>query len=119
MWAGTSKTRDTSLHEPYKLETGDMGGLSIDGGDVYNLSRGCKGKWTLGTNVCVPRFFIEGRLPRRKLKHVAGPIASTSSSVLLDPTCRRRLPKTWPSKERRLERFNFSCHSGQEKGQKA
>ena len=47
-------------------------------------------------------------LPRRKEKYVAGPIASTSSSVLLDLTCRTRLPKTWPSKERRLERFNLA-----------
>ena len=75
-----------------------------------------RARWT---NFHVPRSFVEGHLPRRKLKHVAGPIASTSSSVLPDPTCRTRLPETWPSKERRLERFNFTCHSGQGKLQEA
>ena len=61
-------------------------------------------------------------LPRRKEKYVAGPIASTSSSVLLDLTCRTRLPKNVAVERAQIRAFQFyysTCHSGQQKGQEA
>ena len=64
-------------------------------------------KLELGGQMSVYHVPHRRSLPRRKEKYVGGPIASTSSSVLLKLTCRTRLPKTWPSRKRRLERFNF------------